>query len=124
MDKELIYATFIRHTHAHVYQDSFEYEVERGNPVHNQAAAVRTKQMVPPVRCHVDVDEAHRIVDAILQKYGNDDTRVAVNFAHKIGPHADRLDGAMTALEKERDKDRLLSNARRPRIENTWQTKP
>lgn len=119
-DDELIYATFVRHVEAHVYQDSFEYEVERGNPAHNQPSAIRRKQMIPAVRRHVDVDEAHRIVDAISQKSGHDDSRIAVNFAHKVGPHVEQLELAMKALEVERQKDQASSTARRPLIEKTW----
>jgi len=121
-DDELIYATFIRHTAAHVYQDSFEYEVERGNPAQNQPAAIRTKQLVAPLRRHVDVDEAHRIVDEILTKAGGDEGRVTVNIAHRIGAQIERLDRAMTALDVERARDRDSSAARRPSIERSWLT--
>lgn len=120
-DDELIYATFVRHTHAHVYQDSFEYEVERGNLEKNQPAAVRTKQMIPAIRRHVDVDEAHRIVDKIQKKASHDDVRIAVNFAHKVGPSVERLNRAMTELATQRAADRTASTARRPAIERSWQ---
>jgi uncharacterized protein (DUF1697 family) len=119
-DDELIYATFVRHTEAHVYQDSFEYEVERGNPVKKQPAAVRTKQMISVIRRHVDVDEAHRIVDAIQRKANYDDVRIAVNFAHRVGPYVERLDRAMKDLAVQREVDRAASTARRPGIERSW----
>lgn len=122
-DDELVYATFLRHVEAHVYQDSFEYEVERGNPAKGQPAALRTKQLISPLRRHVDVDEAHRIVDAISKKAGHDGTRVAVNFAHKVGPHVERLADAMKALDVERAKDQAASTARRPKIERSWLTR-
>jgi hypothetical protein len=119
-DDELIYATFVRHTEAHVYQESFEYEVERGNPAQNQPAAIRTKQLIAPLRRHVDVDEAHRVVDVVLQRVGYDETRVTVNIAHKIGTQVERLDRAMTALDVERKNDQSVSAARRPSIEGSW----
>jgi hypothetical protein len=122
-DDELIYVSFIRHTEAHVYQESFEYDVERGNPAQNQPAALRTKQLIAPLRRHVDVDEAHRVVDAILQKAGYDEARVAVNMAHKIGPYVERLERAMAAFDLERRKDQDASAARRPLIEGSWLTR-
>jgi hypothetical protein len=121
-DDELVYTTFVRHTEAHVYQDSFEYEVERGNPAQNKPAALRTKQMIPSVRKHVDIDRAHEIVDAIQRKANYSDARIAVNFAHKVGPHVERLARAMNALDVERENDRIASNAHRPRIEKSWKT--
>ncbi len=122
-DDEIIYATFVRHVEAHVYQDSFEYEVERGNPSQNQPAALRTKQMIPAIRRHVDVDRAHEVVDAIQRKAKYDDGRVAVNFAHKVGPHVERLAQAMKTLDSEREKDRVQSATRRPAVERSWLTR-
>lgn len=119
-DHELVYATFARHVEAHVYQDSFEYEVERGNPKINQPGAVRTKQMIPAIQRHIGVDEAHEIVDAIQKKANYDDGRIAVNFAHKVGPHVERLAQAMKALDVEREKDQVASTARRPAIAKRW----
>ena len=122
-DDELTYAVFIRHTEAHVYQHSFDFSVERGNPAHGQPAALRTKQMVPTLRKHIDVDQVHQIVDNILQKAGGEESRVAVNLAHRLGPHIERLNEAMTHLEGEREKDRIASDARRPLVERSWPTK-
>ena len=122
-DEELIYAVFIRHTEAHVYQTSFDYSVERGNPAQRQPAALRTKQMVPTVRRHIDVDEVHRIVDAVLQRPGYNEARVAVNMAHKVGPHVEALERAIVAMEAQREEDRKVSDARRPMIRRSWLTR-
>lgn len=108
-DDELVCLAILRQTHAHVYQDSFEYQIERGNPAKNQPAKIRTKQMVRTVGRHVHVDEAHETLDRVYQKYGSDDQRVAVNFAHKVGAAVAALDAAMTRLEAVRREDNEVS---------------
>jgi hypothetical protein len=112
-DDELVFAAFVRHVHAHVYQEGFEYAVEPGNPVHNQPAALRTKQMVRTVQRHVSTDEAHAIVDRICLEYENDDSRIALVFAQRLLPAISRLREAMAALHDERRADRERSLAGR-----------
>jgi len=77
----------------------------------------------PAIRRHVDVDRAHEVVDAIQKKAKYDDGRVAVNFAHKVGPHVERLAQAMKTLDSEREKDRVQSATRRPAVERSWLTR-
>jgi hypothetical protein len=71
--------------------------------------------MVAPARRHIDIDEAPTIVDNVSAKYGHDDKRIAINFAHKVGAAVERLGRAMDALQIERDKDVAETIAR---IEN------
>jgi hypothetical protein len=111
-DDELVFAAFARHVHAHVYQNGFEYSIERGNPDQRQRSTLRTKQMVRTLHRHVDVDEAHRIFDRVLAKYAHDEARIVVNFAHKVGPHVEYLGRAMEGFEREREKDRAETAAR------------
>ncbi len=47
----------------------------------------------------IEVDEVHRIADEIWRQYDFDDSRVAVNFAHKVGPAAERLHRRMEAAK-------------------------
>lgn len=111
-DDELVFAAFSRHVHAHVYQEGFEYSIERGNPAKNQPPTLRTKQMVRTVRRHLDVDQVHEIVDHVSAKYAHDPARIVVNFAHIVGSHVERLGEAMNALEVERERDRAETVAR------------
>jgi|GEM_PF-4804116 hypothetical protein len=104
-DDEIVFVTFMRQIHAHVYQDGFEQAVERGNPEENQPGSIRDKQMIPLLRRHVAVEEAHQILEQISSKNGHDEFRVATNFAHKVGPFVEKLEAAMSALEVEREKD-------------------
>lgn len=114
-DEEIVFITFMRQIHAHVYQAGFEHAVERGNPQQNQPSSVRDKQMIPLLRRHVPVEEAHRILDAISAKNGHDEIRVATNFAHKVGPFVDQLETAMKSLEVGREQDRIDSERWRAR---------
>lgn len=95
----LVFAGFVRQVHAHVYQDGFEYSIERGNPAANQRPSVRTKQMVPTVRRHVGVDEVHTTVDRVLARYAYDEHATASEFARKVLPGAAKLLETMDALE-------------------------
>jgi hypothetical protein len=109
-DDELVCLALLRQTYAHIYQDGFEYQIERGNPAKNQRATIRRKQMVKTVGRHVHVDAAHETLDRVYRRYGFDDQRVAVNFAHKVGAAVNRLDRAMTRLEGVRREDAELAN--------------
>lgn len=97
-DDELVFAAFLRHVHAHVYQSGFEYSIEPGKPFAN----LRTKQMVRTTRRHVGIDEAHAIVNKICLTYSNDDSAVAVSFAQKIWRACESLKAAMDKLTNER----------------------
>lgn len=108
-EEELVFVTFMRQIHAHVYQDGFEYAVERKNPEKNQPGTIRDKQMIPLLQRHIAVDEAHRILDEISAKNGHDQLRVATNFAHKVGPAVEQLREAMEAVDVERERDREAS---------------
>jgi hypothetical protein len=108
-DEEIVFVTYMRQIHAHIYQDGFEYAIERGNPQQNQPGAIRDKQMIPILRRHVAVDDAHRILDEISSKNGDDVIRVVTNFAHKVGPFVEQLEAAMVALEAGREQDRIDS---------------
>jgi hypothetical protein len=112
-DEDLIFVTFMRQIHAHIYQDGFEVAVERGNPKTNQPSTIRDKQMIPLLRRHIPVEEAHRILDKISAKNGHDVIRVATNFAHKVGPFVEQLERAMQDLETGRTIDRIESELRR-----------
>jgi hypothetical protein len=102
-DDELAYVAFLRHVHAHVYQEGFQYAIERGNPEKNQRGALRTKQTVRPLRRHVDVDEVHAIVNRVYEEHGGDEHKIARVFADKVSASLERLDRAMTELQTARD---------------------
>lgn len=121
-DEELVFAAFVRHCEAHVYQDSFKYTVDPGNAEQNQPGAIRTKQMIRTLRRHMDIDDVHRIVGEVSARWGHDPIRIAVNFAHKVGPQVERLQAAMSTLNEQRDKDQQLSDARRPVVARSWPT--
>lgn len=112
-DEELIFVTFMRQIHAHIYQDGFEVAIERGNPAVSQPSALRDKQMIPLLRRHVAIEDAHRILDEISAKNDHDVIRVATNFAHKVGSFVEQLEKAMQALEVARELDKIESKLRR-----------
>lgn len=112
-DEDLVFVTFMRQIHAHIYQDGFEIALERGNPTINQPSTLRDKQLIPLLRRHVSVDEAHRLLDEISAKNGHDVIRVATNFAHKVGPFVEQLENAMQDLELARELDKIEAELRR-----------
>ena len=115
-DEEIVFITFMRQIHAHVYQDGFEYSVQKANPTKNQPGTIRDSQMIPLLHRHVSVDEAHRILDDIHRENGQDEIQLAVCYARKLQPSISQLESAMDLLEEERTKDRIASeqwNARR-----------
>lgn len=95
---ELVFAAFLRHVHAHVYQEGFEYDLEPGNAETGQRGAVRGSTMVRPVRRHIGVNEVHAIVDRVHVAHDHDESRIAAAFAAKVGPGIERLDRAMSEL--------------------------
>ena len=97
-DDELVFTAFLRHVHAHVYQDGFEYSIERGNPA---APALRTKQFVRTTGKHISIDEVHVIVDRFIGEHGNEDSAVALAFAKKLSPGISRLFDAMNTFAAE-----------------------
>jgi hypothetical protein len=97
-DDELVFAAFTRHVHAHVYQEGFEYNLERGSAATKQRSAVRGSTMVRPVRRHIPVDEVHAIVDRVHAAHGHDESRIAAAFAEKVSPAVEGLDRAMSNL--------------------------
>jgi hypothetical protein len=100
-DDELVFAALLRHVHAHVYQNGFEYGIEPGKPFAN----LRTKQMVRTTARHVGIDEVHAIVDRIFIAYGNDDDAIAVAFAKKVWPATQELKQAMALVEQARARE-------------------
>jgi hypothetical protein len=102
-DDELVYVAFVRQVQSHVYQDGFEYSIERGNPTKNQRGAVRTKQTISPLGRHVDIDQAHEIVDRIHLAHGNDKREIARSFANKVHDPLVRLYTAMVELRDARN---------------------
>lgn len=94
-DEELVFAAFLRHGHAHVYQDGFEYSVERGNPA---APALRTKTFVGTTGKHSSIEDVHAIVNQVMADHGNDDSAVALTFAKKLWPGISRLVDAMNTF--------------------------
>jgi hypothetical protein len=106
-EDEIIFITFVRQIHAHVYQEGFEYGLQPGTTT--RAGTIRDTQTVRLLGRSVPVDEAHRVLDEISAKNGHDETRVVTNFAHKVGPSVERLESAMTRVTLEREKDNQLS---------------
>ncbi|MGH6690181.1 MAG: hypothetical protein ACREF4_05825 [Gammaproteobacteria bacterium] len=94
-DEELVFTAFLRHTHAHVHQDGFEYSVERGNPA---VPALRTKTFVRTMGKHSSIEEVHAIVDRFMADHGNDDSAVALIFAKKLWPGISRLVDVMNTF--------------------------
>jgi hypothetical protein len=103
-DEELVFTAFLRHVHAHVYQSGFEYSIEPGKPFGN----LRTKQMVRTTARHVDIDEAHAIIDRMMLAYDNDDDAIAVAFAKKVWPATQALKQAMELVDQARSRDLTL----------------
>jgi hypothetical protein len=99
-DEELVFAAFLRHVHANVYQTGFEYSIEPGRPFGN----LRTKQMVRTTRRHIGIDEVHAIVDKLCLAYNNDDDAMAFAFANKVWAATGTLKAAMDELEGERSR--------------------
>ena len=102
-DDETVYVAFVRHLHAHVYQEGFELAIEPGNAATGQRGAVRTKQKVRPLGRHIDIEEAHAIVDRIHLEHGNDERRIASTFAGKVSEPLRRLQRAMEELKLSRE---------------------
>jgi hypothetical protein len=98
-----VYLAFVRHLHAHVYQEGFELAIEPGNAATGQRGAARTKQKVRPLGRHVDIEEAHAIVDRIHLEHGNDERRIAAAFAGKVSEQLRRLQHAMEELKLSRE---------------------
>ena len=98
-DDELVYVAFLRQVHAHVCQEGFEYTIERGNPEERQPGAVRTKQMIRPIKRHVLVDEVHEIVNRIHEENGQDEHKIAIAFAERTSEALGRLHRAMLELK-------------------------
>jgi hypothetical protein len=102
-DDELVYVAFVRQVQSHVYQDGFEYSIERSNPTKKQRGSVRTKQTIPPLGRHVDIDEAHAIVDRMHLAHGNDEREIAMTFANTVHEPLVRLYAAMVELRDARN---------------------
>jgi hypothetical protein len=97
-EDELVYVAFARATHAHVYQDGFEYAIEpSGQP--RQRGAIRRKTKVRALGRAVNVDEAHQIVNRIHLAHGNDESKIALAFAQKVASSVERLDHAIEAFD-------------------------
>jgi len=100
-EDQLVFAAFLRHVHAHVYQNGFEYRIQRARSSSSKPAKLLAKQTVSTIGRQVEVDEAHDILDRISMEHGNDSILIVKKFASIVGPHVERLEKSMAALDDE-----------------------
>ena len=110
-EDERVCLTMLRHIQAHVYQHGFELQVRRGDAKKNRLGGVKADTMVPLVGRHVDVEEAHRILDEMCRLHGPEGEQLGIFFATKVAPGVLRLWKAMEALAKLRLEDEAETQA-------------